>query len=306
MPYLTPKSLPSPDPLPFSPVRYRLTIAYDGTDFHGWQQQFQPVEGAAPDPETGEKPRTELRTVQSVVRAAVRSVIREPVQVQGASRTDSGVHARCQTAAFTTTDDRIGPPDEKLMLAINSRLPEDVLVTSCVRTRDDFDPTSDCVRKGYRYRIFASPVRPLWDRRVVYHLRREVDHEAMDQAAQHLVGTHDFESIASTHHGRESTVRTLHHCSVTRTDDHNLQVDVAGDGFLYNMVRILAGTLVEVGIGKIAPGDIPAILEAKDRRKAGPTLPPEGLCLMWAEYPEPDGVLGDAPEWVRAGAPPAR
>jgi len=281
-------------------VRYRMTIAYDGTDFFGWQQQFQPIEGAAPDPITGEKPRTEMRTVQSVVRAAVRSVIREPVQVQGASRTDSGVHARCQTAAFTTTDDRIGPPDEKLMLAINSRLPEDVLVTACERTRDDFDPTSDCIRKGYRYRIYASPTRPLWERREVYHLRRAVDHEAMHGAAEHLVGTHDFESIASTHHGRESTIRTLHHCSVTRLDEHNLQIDVAGDGFLYNMVRILAGTLVEVGIGKTEPDAIPEILAAKDRRRAGPTLPPEGLCLMWAQYPEPDGVLGDAPQWVRA------
>ncbi|MFU8829944.1 MAG: tRNA pseudouridine synthase A, partial [Phycisphaerales bacterium] len=155
------------------------------------------------------------------------------------------------------------------------------------------------VRRHYRYVIVNRRAPAAIERDRVWQVARPLDAEAMHAAAQYLVGTHDFESIASTHHGRESTVRTLFHCSVTRLDEHNLQIDVAGDGFLYNMVRILAGTLVEVGIGKTQPDAIPEILAAKDRRRAGPTLPPEGLCLMWAQYPEPDGVLGDAPQWVR-------
>ena len=128
-------------------IRYRLTVAYDGTDFHGWQKQEPPDKDAPPGPD-GRQPRLSLRTAQGVLETAVREVVREPVNVQGASRTDSGVHARHQTAAFSTTDDRIGPPDDRLRLAINSRLPDDIDVRDISRTHESFQPISDCRRTG--------------------------------------------------------------------------------------------------------------------------------------------------------------
>ena len=125
----------------------------------------------------------------------VREVVREPVHVQGASRTDSGVHAACQTAAFTTADDRRGPPDERLRLALNSRLPEDVVIRDLQRTRDDFQPISDCVAKGYVYRLWTGRDRPLWERTRVHHVHVALDHDAMNTGASLLVGTHDFASF---------------------------------------------------------------------------------------------------------------
>ncbi len=281
-------------------MRYRLTIAYDGTAFHGWQTQYvnPPVDPAAPDDAPAE--RTELRTVQSIVAHAVRRVVREPIDLLGASRTDAGVHARAQSAAFTTTEDRIGPPDERLALALNSILPSDVIVTNCARTRDDFMPIWDCLRKGYRYIIWAGRDRPLWDRRYAHHIWVPLDHVAMRAAASHFIGEHDFAGFCAANHGRESTVRTVEACSVTRLDDHRIAIDVSGHGFLYNMVRIIAGTLVQVGKGKMSCDDVAAAIASLDRKKAGPTLPAKGLCLMWMEYPEPDGLVGERPEGTPA------
>jgi len=266
-------------------ARYRLTIAYDGTDFHGWQRQEPPDVTAPVDPETGERPRVEMRTVQAVVERAVREAVREPVVVIGASRTDAGVHAWHQTAAFTCSDERRGAPEERLVYAINSRLPEDVVVRSCVRTHDEFDPITDCVAKGYRYTVHASPDRPLWDRRYVFYSWNTLDEGAMDEAAKVFVGKHDFAAFAAAGHGRESTVRTVLSCEVRRPAPERVEIHIAADGFLWNMVRIVAGTLVEVGRGRMTTGDVEEALRSGDRRKAGPTLPPEGLCLMWGRYP---------------------
>ncbi|MCA9292518.1 MAG: tRNA pseudouridine(38-40) synthase TruA [Phycisphaerales bacterium] len=271
-------------------MRYRLTIAYDGTAFHGWQRQFV----GSPDDHPDTK-RPELRTVQSVVAEAIRNVVREPIELVGASRTDSGVHARAQTAAFTTTDTRLGPPDERLMLAINSQLPDDVIITACARTRDDFNPIRDCMSKGYRYLLWTGRDRPLWERNLVHHIWMQLDEVAMHDAAQVLVGEHDFAAFAAANHGRDSTVRTIHACTVTRLDEHQIAIDVSGNGFLYNMVRIIAGTLVEVGRTKMDVFHVERALASLDRRNAGPTLPPTGLCLMWMEYPEPDGFVGEKP-----------
>ena len=299
--------------------RYRLTIAYDGTDFVGWQKQ-------SASPETGEIPRdnshdehegpvaramppapparAELRSVQGVVEQAVRETVRQPIVLIGASRTDSGVHARFQTAAFTmqeqTTADgrRIGPPDDRLMEAINSRLPADVLVTSCVPVEPAFDPIKDCLCKGYRYSLWVSPQRPLWEREQVWHQRGPLDVDAMAHAARLIEGTHDFGAFAAAGHGRESTVRTVLGCRAARGAGELVEIDVAADGFLWNMVRIIAGTLVDVGRGKLAPSDIPGIIESKDRRRAGATAPARGLCLMWACYPE--DKLDALPDLVRA------
>lgn len=267
--------------------RYRLTLAYDGTDFVGWQKQEPPAPGVEPDT-TGERPRQPLRTVQQVVEEAVRHVVNEPVRVVGASRTDSGVHAWHQTAMFVVQGEGNRPPDDRLAMAINSRLPEDVLVRSCVRTRDDFDPIGDCIGKGYRYSFHNAPDRPLWDRRYVKHVWSPMDERAMDGAARVLIGEHDFAAFAAAGHGRESTVRTVFDCRVSRPDPAGPRVhlDISGDGFLWNMVRIIAGTLMEVGWGNRTAEDVKRALESRERRLAGPTLGPEGLCLMWQRYPD--------------------
>jgi tRNA pseudouridine38-40 synthase len=277
--------------------RYRLTLAYDGTDFHGWQRQSVDPEhpGAlvADDPpgvSGWEKQPPQLRTVQYELQQAVRHVVREPVNVMGASRTDAGVHAQAQTAAFTCSDAAPRPPDDRLLLAINARLPGDALVTKIQRVREDFDPISDCIEKGYRYTIATGWQRPLWDRRTVAHIRYDMDPWAMAEACTHIEGEHDFAAFAAAGHGRETTVRTVTKCAVTAPEAHRIVIDVAGNGFLYNMVRIIAGTLVEVGRGKIEADDIPAILESKDRSRAGSTLPPEGLMLMWMRYPDDEAA----------------
>jgi tRNA pseudouridine38-40 synthase len=269
--------------------------------------------GAAADavlfPGPGEG-RVELRTVQAVVQRAVRSVVREAVQVQGASRTDSGVHARGQVAAFTVTDDPIAikagqgwPVErgaERLMRAINGRLPEDVYVSRCAVVGPMFDPIGDCESKGYSYTLHSGRERPLFDRRGVMQIWDELDVSAMQRAATALVGEHDFAAFAAAGHGRLSTVRRVLRCEVLdcgmapavhrgggMSGDaaaRRIRIEVAGTGFLYNMVRIIAGTLVEVGKGKLSGEDVAAALESKDRRRAGPTLPPQGLCLEWIRY----------------------
>ncbi len=259
--------------------RYRLTVAYDGTNFHGWQKQC--VTGADGEPD-------DLRTVQGVLEEAVCAVVREPVNVVGASRTDSGVHALGQVAAFSCAKE-LEPA--KLCAAINSRLPDDAQVRGAGVVSDTFSPISEAVAKGYRYRIAygrAKPdgaPRPLFGRFVTFWTPYELDATRMNEAARRLIGGHDFASFTRKNHDRESTVRTIHDCRVTAgSGRRRLRIDVAGDGFLYNMVRIIAGTLVEVGRGKLDPESMGDVIAATDRTAAGPTLPPEGLCLMWIKY----------------------
>lgn len=305
--------------------RYKLTIAYDGTDFVGWQKQEPPVpvDGAKPakiDPAivmpelTPTEPgRLVLRSVQAVVEQAVREVVREPIVLMGASRTDSGVHAGGvfpnapsfgdlagtpggQVAAFTTqgnaTDGRGWPESrglEPLVRAINSRLPDDVLIQSAELVADGFDPIGDCIGKGYSYTIHAGPVRPLWSRRTAFWCRHALDLSRMQEAATHFVGEHDFAGFAAIGHGRTSTVRTILHLAVSELPaaldaGRSIVIGISGTGFLYNMVRIVGGTLVDVGMGRIEPGDLPEIIASRDRRRAGPTLPPEGLKLDWIMY----------------------
>ncbi|MCK6475920.1 MAG: tRNA pseudouridine(38-40) synthase TruA [Phycisphaerales bacterium] len=289
--------------------RYKLTIAYDGTDFCGWQKQeplLEHAEGTGSmkhveeSLEAGEPGRVALRTVQAVVEKAVREVVREPVILFGASRTDSGVHARGQVAAFTTTDDPAqlargsGWPVERgtdpLLRALNGRLPDDVLVTAIEAVDAAFDPVGDCTGKGYSYTIHASRTRPLWDRRYVQQVWDVLDLSRMQEAAAVLVGEHDFAAFAAAGHGRQTTVRTVYSCSVSDATPPDLaagtrlRIDISGNGFLWNMVRIVAGTLVEAGKGRLTCDDIREALRTGDRRKGGPTLPPAGLCLEWVRY----------------------
>ncbi|GAB4387071.1 MAG: tRNA pseudouridine(38-40) synthase TruA [Phycisphaerales bacterium] len=285
--------------------RYKLVIAYDGTDFHGWQKQHPPA-GAGhikpdqifDDPQAAAVPegRVALRTVQEVVERAARRVCRECVSVIGASRTDAGVHAAGQVAAFTSNPEPqkgVGWPAERgcdrLVRALNGSLPDDVLVRSAEIVRDDFDPIGHAVEKEYTYTIVTGEQRPIWDSRFVFHTWHALDAARMAEGAKAVVGERDFCSFAQIHHGRQSTVRTVFRCSVEprpRADapGERIVIRISGNGFLYNMVRIIAGTLFEVGRGRIAPDAIADIIAACDRTKAGPTLPPEGLRLEWVRY----------------------
>jgi len=253
----------------------------------------------------------QMRTVQGVVERAVREVVREPVILLGASRTDAGVHARGQVAAFTCTDlpgepepgykgeqraIRVGWPAERgtepLLRAINSRLPGDVLVTAAEVVGQTFDPIRGAVRKRYSYTFHVSRHRALWDRNFVHHLWTEHDADAMVEAAAMFVGTRDWAGFAAAGHGRLTTERTVFACRVERQADPNpmeegayrIRMEIEGSGFLYNMVRIIAGTLADVGRGRIKVEDVAGIIESLDRRRAGPTMPACGLCLEWVEY----------------------
>jgi len=300
------------------PTRYKLTLAYDGTDFHGWQKQEPPAsehpELVASTPPDIAEGRVAMRTVQHVVERAVQAVCRERVVLMGASRTDSGVHAGGrfpdgthggQVAAFTSFADPAkgqGWPPERgtdaLVRALNSELPRDVLCLNAEIAHPDFDPIGDAVAKEYTYRIVCGPTRPLWDRRFVFHTWHPLEFAPMQAAARRLEGEHDFAAFAQINHGRKTTVRTVYACGVEpwsapdhrgppARDESRFQIRVSGSGFLYNMVRIIAGTLMEVGRGRIDPDRVPEIIASKDRRQAGPTLPPQGLRLEWVRYGEP-------------------
>lgn len=253
-------------------MRYKMLVAYDGTDFHGWQTQNRPGKPS-------------LRTVQEVMEKAVTTVVREPVNIIGASRTDSGVHSRGQVATFATTNEI---PPEKLTMGINSWLPDDVQVQKIEPTTDSFNPIDDCTSKGYRYQLAygcSNPLRkPLFDRRFIAHTAFELNMALMNEAATLFEGKHDFSGFTKLNHGRESTLRRVDGCKVESAIEGVLYIDVSGDGFLWNMVRIIAGTLLEVGRGKILPNEIPAIIESGERKRAGKTLPAHGLFLEWVSF----------------------
>lgn len=254
--------------------RYRMILAYDGSGFHGWQKQHPPGQ-------------TPLRTVQQVIEDTLIDLFKHPVVLTGASRTDTGVHAQGQVAMF---DVATPIPVDRLHNAINGRLPHDIELREITVAEPEFHCIKDVVSKQYRYTILTGTHRPLWQRHVVHHCRFELDVEQMHDAATRLVGTHDVEGFAAAGHGRTRTTRTIHHARVWRdTDpgeflDDRIHFEVQGDGFLLNMVRIMAGTLVEVGRGQFEPSRIDEILETADRQLAGPTLPPNGLCLQWIRY----------------------
>ena len=263
---------PDASPPAAIPRRYRLTVAYDGTHFHGWQKQNPP------GPPDG------LRTVQGVLERRLRELLGQPLTLMGASRTDAGVHALGQVASF----EAVCPiPLERLAQAVNSRLPPDVEVRDAAVVDDTFDVIGDVVSKQYRYRIFNADHRPLWLREQVYHCWLGLDPAPMADAAARLVGTHDIAGFAAADHGRTSTVRTIHRCTIEHTlaaYPVEIHIVVEGSGFLYHSVRIIAGTLVEVGRGAFPPSRVDDILREAERRLAGPTLPPQGLRLEWIRY----------------------
>ena len=255
--------------------RIKLTVAYEGTDFNGWQKQHPP--DAPP-----------LRTCQGVLEKAVREAVREEVSVHGASRTDSGVHAVGQVAAFDTQSEI---EIDRLPAAISSRLPDDIRVKTAEVVPDNFNVISDVEAKSYAYRIAygcrRADERPLFNRRLVSWIPWDQNLDTMRRAAEDLIGTHDFASFTRLNHGRESTIRTVYSCEVESSGPLELTMTISGSGFLWNMVRIMAGTLMEVGADRRDQWSIPATLAACDRAAAGVTMPPEGLMLQWIRYGPP-------------------
>ena len=243
----------------------KLLIAYDGTNFHGWQRQ------------------PGLRTVQGELESAARRVLRHEVNLRGSGRTDAGVHARGQVANFKTTTDI---PADNLRRAIGSRLPLDICVRHAQEVHPDFDSVSSAVSKLYRYRVHNTPHRPTdrFSQRYCYHYWHKLDVERMRAGARAFVGTMDFSSMAAAGCVRESMVRTVLRCDV-HAHLGEVRVDVQGKGFLYNQVRIMVGTLLEVGRGHWPVERVAEILAACDRNQAGPTVPPQGLSMQWVEYP---------------------
>ncbi len=240
----------------------KLTIAYDGSKYHGWQ--IQPGR----------------RTIQGELIEAISELLGWRVRVCGASRTDAGVSALGQIAVIQI-DAPI--PTERLAKAINGRLPPDITVCEAVEVPIGFNVIGAVNRKLYRYTIFTGSVQPVLRINHCWHIPAKLDIAAMNVAAKTLVGTRDFKSFASGADRRENTVRTIFRCDVTGENDW-IYVDVEGDSFLYNMVRNIVGTLAEVGRGRWKPEKVLEILQARDRTAAGPLAPAAGLCLMRIEY----------------------
>lgn len=245
---------------------FKLTLAYDGTDFCGWQSQ------------PGQ------RTVQSEFEAAWQEITGETARVTATSRTDSGVHALGQVVGVES-ESRLSAAE--LLGGVNAKLPNDMVLVSIEEAPPEFHATHDARQKRYRYQIHNDRGRPLFDRGRVWHVPQPLDAQAMHRAGQALVGTHDFASFQSAGSQRESTVRTIFSVDVTRgTGEQSPQIliEVEGNGFLYNMVRIIVGTLVEVGLGRRDEDSLDAAISACDRRAAGKTAPPQGLVLLRVEF----------------------
>jgi tRNA pseudouridine38-40 synthase len=254
--------------------RYKLTLAYRGTRYHGWQRQAVTENYKGPAPAEGHG----IPTIQETVARAVESVVRHPIILSGSSRTDAGVHAKGQLAHFDTDQTQI--PIDGLRRAINSALPEDITVRALDAVDQSFDAISSTTSKRYQYAIWNHADRPTFFPDLAWHRWQQLDRGAMRDAAARLVGEHDFASFARPGHGRDNTVRIIHACEVSQRGAL-LVIGVEGSGFLWNMVRIIVGTLVEVGLGRYTPADVDTMLQAKSRQSAGQTAPPHGLYLQW-------------------------
>ena len=243
-------------------MRVKLIVAYDGTNYRGWQVQPNGI------------------TIEEVLNQKLTGLLGEPITVMGASRTDSGVHSMGNVAVFDTATRM---PAEKISYALNQRLPEDIVVQASCEVPADWHPRYQVSRKTYEYRIFNASF-PMPARRFdTYFYHHRLDVERMQQAAALLEGEHDFKSFCAVGAQVKSTVRTIYSCHVQK-DGPLITIRVTGNGFLYHMVRIIAGTLIKVGGGELAPERLSEILAAKERSAAGPTAPARGLTMIGIEY----------------------
>lgn len=242
--------------------RIKLTIAYDGTNYCGWQVQPNGI------------------TVEEVVNKALKKLTGEDIQVIGASRTDSGVHALGNVAVFDT---HTTIPPERISYALNQRLPEDIVIVKSEEVAEDFHPRYCDCSKTYEYHILNTRI-PIPTKRLTnYFVSYDLDVEKMRKAAGYLIGEHDFVSFCNVRTDVEDTVRTVTELEILK-DGEEITIRISGNGFLYNMVRIIVGTLIRVGRGFYEPEKVKEILEAKDRKAAGVTAPPHGLMLAEIRY----------------------
>lgn len=245
---------------------FRLTIAYDGSRYNGWQRLGGSAGG----------------TIQGRLEGVLAQLCGHPVEIQGAGRTDAGVHARAQVASVALSGDFT---PEEVAAYLNRYLPDDIAVTDCRRAAPRFHARLSAQGKRYLYRLWTGQAPDVFRRKYLTPWREPLELAAMEEAAGLLLGRHDFRSFCANHRTKKSTVRTL-----TRLDIQRLGEEVCltfeGDGFLYHMVRILTGTLLEVGTGKRPASSMPALLAARDRSQAGPTAPARGLILDEVFYPQ--------------------
>ncbi|MCL2372467.1 MAG: tRNA pseudouridine(38-40) synthase TruA [Defluviitaleaceae bacterium] len=238
-----------------------LTVAYDGTNYAGWQRQENAV------------------AVQEIVENTLAELLGCPVVVRAASRTDAGVHALGQRVAFFA--DGLKVPLDKLPVVLSGMLPADISVLAAQVVADDFNPRFNPVAKTYAYRIHSAPCPNPLLLRYAAHVPQELNLAKMQKAAQAFVGRHDFAAFCAAGSSAKTTVREVYSCQVDFADDV-YTLTIRGNAFLYNMVRIVAGTVVYAGLGKV--DDVPGIIASLDRAQAGKTMPPQGLTLLRVEY----------------------
>lgn len=243
-------------------MRYLMTIQYDGTAFHGWQVQPNGI------------------TVQETVGDAFEQFLGHRLKITGCSRTDSGVHALKFCFHFDY-DGKI--PSDRLVFALNAHLPSDISAIDCRQVPNDFHARYSVLSKRYVYKIYNAKIRsPFFEGRA-YHFNMPLDEKIMDEAAKQFIGTYDFSAFCSANSSVEDKVRTVYDTGVKRNGDV-VEFYVEANGFLYNMVRIMAGTLISCGVGKLKPSDIIPIIQSKKRNLAGVTAPPQGLYLYDVKY----------------------
>ncbi len=239
-----------------------LFLTYEGTAYHGWQVQKRDI------------------SVGQTMEEAAAKIVGHPVKMTGCGRTDAGVHAKCYVANFRTTS-RI--PVDRLPYAMNTHLPEDIVVTNAMEVHEDFNAIGSCIKKEYTYLIYNSRIRdPFYVNRAWFY-PKHLDEKIMQQAASQFVGTHDFAAVRSVGTDVKSTVRTVYYYDVEREGDL-IRLRVCANGFLYNMARAMAGTVVYAAEGKIKPEEIGVLLESGNRTAAGPTVPPGGLYMTKIWY----------------------
>lgn len=240
----------------------KLIIEYEGTNYNGWQSQ-----------KNG-------KGIEDEIKRGIKELTNEDVSLIGSGRTDAGVHAYGQVANFQTQSNI---PTEKFSLAINSKLPKDIVIIESEEVDEDFHSRFSAKAKTYRYLIYNSKQASALLRKRAHHVYYEIDIDIMKKAADHFIGTHDFRGFMSTGSNVKTTIRTISNIDITQ-NDKLIQIDITGNGFLYNMVRIITGTLIDASIGKLEAGDIKGIIESCNRKKAGKTLPPWGLYLLKVYY----------------------
>ncbi len=246
----------------------KIIIEYDGKDFNGWQKQPNKL------------------NIQGEIERAIEEVTGEKVDLIASGRTDAGVHALGQVANFKIEKDI---PIEKIPYALNSKLKKSIRIKEANEVDEKFHSRYTCKRKTYKYVINNSVQGTAIYRNLQYHFPEKLDDVKMNEAAKYLIGEHDFKSFKASGTSSKSSIRTIYNASVKR-EEEIVTIELTGNGFLYNMVRIIAGTLIDVGTGKINAKDVKEILDAKNRLKAGKTLPPNGLYLVNVEYEEKDKV----------------